>query len=94
MATLADADFVYIQNWVRHQPAVRADLYGWSLSRSLWRAAFQALEDYTVSGFATRPATSIKAAIEAVTGPATASQAQSMYAAYVAWKLHNFLAGG
>jgi hypothetical protein len=94
MAILTDADFVAIQDWVRHQPAVRADLYAWSLPRPIWRGAFQAVEDWTVAAFATPPATSIRQAIEVVTGPTTAARAQSVYAAYVAWKLRSFLAGG
>ena len=94
MATLTNNSFRYIQAWVNSQPAIKADFKTWSLSRPTLQAAFQALEDYMVNGFSVRPATSIRAAIEAVTGATTAARAQSFFAAWVAWKLNTFLGGG
>jgi len=94
MATLTNASFRYIQTWVNSQPAIKADFKTWSLSKAVWQAAFQAVEDYMVGGFSIRPATSIRAAIEAVTGATTAARAQSLFAAWVAWKLFTYLGGG
>lgn len=93
MATLTDADFVKIRTWVITTPAVKADLKGWSLPKATWRAALQAVEDYMVGGFTVRPATSIRAAIEAVTGATTLARAQSLFAAWVAWKLSTYVGG-
>ena len=94
MATLTNDSFRYIQQWVRSQPTVKNDFNGWSLSRSIYQTAFQAVEDYMVNGFSVQPSTSIRAAIEAVTGATTAARAQSLFAAWVAWKLNSYLGGG
>ena len=91
MTTLTNADFGYIAEWVRSQPTIKADLKGWSLPKATWQAALQAIEDYVVGGFSVRPATSIRAAIEAITGATTAARAQSLFAAWVAWKLKTYL---
>lgn len=93
MATLNDADYTHIKRWVKSQPAIKDEFDGWGLSKATWKAALQAVEDYVVSGFGTRPATSIRAAIEAVTGATTPTRAQYVFAAWVAWKLRNLTGG-
>lgn len=91
MATLTNQDFRYIADWVRSHPSIKADLFGWSLPKATYRTALQTVEDYMVNGFSVRPTTSIRAAIEAVTGATTASRAQSLLAAWVAWKLSTYV---
>lgn len=93
MATLTDPDFVYIQQIIKNQPTLRTEFRGWTLTKAVWRAAFQATEDYVVNGFSVRPATSIRAAIESQTGATTSARAQALFSAYVAWKLKSTLGG-
>lgn len=93
MATLVPESYRFIQDWIRNNPATRDDFHGWGLSKQQYTALFQAIEDYMVGAFTTRPTTSLKAAIEAVTGPTTNARALSAVRAWNAWKTRNNLGG-
>jgi hypothetical protein len=91
MATLNNADYTWIKHWARNRPEIWNELKAWSLPKATWTAALQATETYMVTGFGTRPGTSIRAAIEAETGATTSIRAQYLWVAWVAWKMHNYL---
>ena len=94
MATLTDADYTWIRDWVHNNRTIYTELSTWGLNKATWKAAFQAIENYMVSSFNTTPTTSIRAAIEAVTGITTTLQAQYLFVTWVSWKLYNYLSGG
>lgn len=93
MATLTNQSYRYIQQWMLQHRAVYRELSRWGLARATLQAALQALETYLVGAFGTRPTSSLRTAIEAETGTATAAQAQALFFAWVAWKQHNLLGG-
>lgn len=87
MATLTNADFVKIRLLVQAHPAEKTILKTWHLPKATWQTALQTIEDYMVNGFGTRPATSIRAAIEAVTGATTVQRATTLLTVYFWWKV-------
>lgn len=93
MATLNGTDFTYIKRWIKGQPTIAADFTAWNLTKAQWMAAFQAVEDYMVGAFSTRPAGAMKAAIEVATGATTNARAQNVISAWVSWKLRSVLGG-
>jgi hypothetical protein len=88
MATLGNSDFEYIRDWIQVHPSVWATFKAWSISRPTWKLLLQASEDYMVSAFNNRPATSYKAALDAVS-TTTGAQAQAIFYAWVSWKMRN-----
>lgn len=93
MATLSDADFTAIRRWVKTQPAIRDEFAAWALAKPTWKAVLQAVEDYMVGAFLARPATNIKAAVEAVTGATTNLRARYVLEAWVSWKIKSIQGG-
>lgn len=94
MATLTGSDLAWIVGWLRRSQ-YQVTLKGSGLSRPQISAALQAIEDYSVGSYNSRPAGSLKAAIEAATGATpTLAQNQAMWFAWAAWKSHSNQAGG
>jgi hypothetical protein len=93
MATITANDFSFIRQWIHDQRPIYNEMRSWGITKTTWKSALQAIEDYMVSGFGTRPAGSIRAAIEAVTGATTSLRAQYMFVIWVNWKLYNYLGG-
>ena len=91
MATLVDADFVWMKHWVNSRPEIKVELYSWGLDKATLFTAMQAIENYMVSAFGTTPTNSIRGTIEAVTGATTATRAQYLFVVWVQWKLYNYL---
>lgn len=87
MAALVDADFQAIRNIVRSEPAQWAAFKVWSMSKAQYRAAFQAMETWFVDGVTARPATSLKAALEAAIGATlTIAQVKLIGYAWAGWR--------
>ena len=89
MATLTDADFTTIRDIIRSYPDAKAEFKALSLSKAEWKAAFQAAEDWFVSGFNSVPVTSFKAALEVQTGALTGTQAQLVGFVWMLWRWNN-----
>lgn len=85
MAILTDADFLQIREIISTNPAIKAELKFWPLSKATWKLAFQASEDWFVNGFNATPTTSYKAAIVAITGAATNAQVKALASAWIKW---------
>lgn len=87
MATLTNADFTEIRIWLQAHPTHKNTLRLSGMSRPQLTAALQAIEDYSTGSYNTRPAGSLKAAIESATGNTpTLAQNSAMWAAWAAWK--------
>lgn len=82
MATIADSDFNWIKEFVKSNPVIYRELASWGIQRSVFKAAFQAVEDMMVSAFSTTPTSSIRATIESVTGATTTIRAQYIFAVW------------
>lgn len=93
MATLTDADFTQIKQWIQRQPTIEAEFRAWGLTKNVWRAALQAIETYQVAALTATPASSIKSAIEVETGATNNTRASYIWIAWVQWKIRNFLGG-
>ena len=86
MATLTDPDFQQIFRLIQQDAATKQTFKTWSLSKSTWRALFQASEDWFVGAFNTTPATSYKGALDAVT-TTTIAQAKAVGKIWFAWRI-------
>ena len=86
MATLTNADFTDIKNRIQRDPTGRDQFRSWPLTKAQFMAAFQAAEDWFVTGFTTRPALSFKAAIEVETGDTTNAQTKLIGVAWMGWR--------
>jgi len=87
MAILSDADYQQIKKAARADPIVYQTLKAWGLSKTTWKAALQAVEDWFTNGFSAQPASSLKASIEAETGACTNTQAKQLVKAWMTWRL-------
>lgn len=85
MAILTDANFKEIREIININPAIKAELKFWPLSKANWKLAFQASEDWFVNGFNTTPTTSYKSAITAITGAATNAQVKALASSWIKW---------
>ena len=85
MATLTNADFTEIRRRLYNDPIARATFRSWALAKADWKSLFQTAETWFTGGFSTRPATSLKAAFDAVTAT-TNAQAQQVAWLWVNWK--------
>lgn len=90
MAVLSNTDFQWMKQWVNSKPTIKLTFKTWPLNKSQWKTGFQAIEDWEVGGFSTRPAESLQAAIEAETGAATDTQRKHMKIAWAAWSIRSF----
>ena len=86
MATLTDSDFTQIKHLVRNDSNAWTIFQTWSLSKATWKALFQAAETWFVSAFNTTPATSFKAALDAVV-TTTANQAKWIGKIWFMWRI-------
>ena len=82
MANLTNADYVKIQKWIRRDPTAKGQIDGWITDKPTWKATFQAIENYLTDGFLSRPAVSVKAAVEVETGACTNGQAKAVLDAW------------
>ena len=89
MATITDQDFTWCVGWVKNHRTYYDDIRTWGLTRPTYKDAIQAVETYMVAGFSARPATSIRAAIEAVTGATTPSRASTIFTVWAAWRIYS-----
>lgn len=86
MATLTDGDFTEIRNIISSDPVLKAEFKAWNLAKDVWKAIFQASEDWFVNGFNTTPTTSFKAALDAVS-TTTGAQAKAIGKVWFAWRI-------
>jgi hypothetical protein len=91
MATLTSSDFNEIQQIIKSDPVMSSAFKSWSLSRPTWMAVFQAVEDWLIGGFSTRPATSLKVAIDAVVGSSTVAQAKHIIVIWLKWRFNKVM---
>lgn len=91
MATLDGTDFRNLKKRIQQDPAAKVQFKGWGLSRSVWKATFQAAENWFVDGFLSLPSTSFKAAIEAQTGPTTNARAIQVGKVWMGWRYAKFM---
>lgn len=75
MPILTSADYTMIRQKIRANSEANTAFKAWGLDRPAWYDLFQTLEDWYFDGFLTRPATSSKVALNAVTS-ITNTQAQ------------------
>jgi hypothetical protein len=87
MAQLTNADYTEIKEIIHGNPAAWVILKAWGLDKQTWKGLFQAAENWFVTGFNAVPTTSFKAALEAVAGPMTGSQAQIVGKAWFVWRI-------
>jgi hypothetical protein len=89
MATLTDADYTWIIEWVRHSQ-YKNGLKNSGFSKTQLKAGIQAIETYSVGSYNTRPATSLKSTIEtAMSATPTLAQNEAIWYAWAAWKAHS-----
>lgn len=93
MATISDAGFTKIKEWVRGNKAIYNEFRTWGITKTTLKSALQAVENYMISAFSTTPTTSVRSAIEAVTGATTPTRAQYVFVVWAQWKLYNYLGG-
>lgn len=86
MTVLDNSDFRTIKKLARQDAVARAEFRAWGLSKAMWKAALQAVEDWFTSGFSTTPSTSLKVAIEAQTGACTNAQAKQVAKVWSGWR--------
>jgi len=86
MATLGDSDFTQIKELVRSNPNAWTIFKAWNLSKATWKALFQAAENWFVSAFSVTPASSFKAALDAVTAT-TVNQARWIGKIWFMWRI-------
>ena len=78
MAVLTNADFQQAKEWIRRNPTAKTELKAWGLSKAVFKAALQEIEDWQTNGFSTTPTESLKAAVETHTGAATNAQVKQL----------------
>ena len=88
MATLTDQDFIWIQGWIMVHPSVKLFFKTKNYSKSVWKNAFQALENYMVNAYLNTPTEAIKTAIIGITGSLTTLESFNFYDAWNAWKIY------
>ncbi len=93
MATITDTGFTRMKEWYKTSRPIYDEIRRWGITKPVLKAAIQAVEDYMTNGFSTRPATSIRAEIESVTGATTSIRAQYVFVIWAEWKLYNYLGG-
>ena len=86
MATLTNSDFRDIKKRTQRDLSAKAAFGGWALNKAQWMAAFQAAEDWFVSGFLSTPTESFKAAIEVVTGATTNERTKQLGFVWMGWR--------
>lgn len=86
MATLTAEDFQSLKKRIKADAPTRAEFKAWGLDKTTWYELFQAVEDWFVNGFSTAPATSFKAAVEAVTGATTVARAKAVALVWMGWR--------
>lgn len=84
---LNDIDFTQIKELTKANPAAWSVLKSWSLLKPTWKAMFQAAEDWFVTAFSAVPTTSFKAALEAVAGSMTNTQAKWVGKVWFMWRV-------
>ena len=86
MATLTDADFRQIRDLIKSNAPAHAVFRVWSLDKPTWKALFQGAETWFVNAFNTTPATSFKAALDAIS-TTTAEQARWVGKVWFMWRI-------
>lgn len=87
MATLDNTDFREIKTISRSDEQMWSVLRAWGLSKAVWQAALQAIEDWFVDAFnVSAPSATIKAAIEVETGACTNAQANQLTRSWIRWR--------
>lgn len=85
MATLNNTDFQRIRELIYSDETIRNVFKSWSLSKTTWKAIFQAAEDWFTGAFNTTPSTSFKAALDSVS-TTTATQAKWVGKIWFLWR--------
>jgi hypothetical protein len=88
MATLTNSDFTEIKK-IAKRPQFWPTFKAWGLDRATWENTFQAMEDYFVNAFTTRPAGSWKAALEVEGGAMTNGQAKAIADVWGIWRINH-----
>ena len=87
MAILDNTDFQKIKKIIKSDPAASGVFKTWGLSKAELKSAFQAAEDWFVTGFTVTPTTSFKASLEASdAGSMTDAQAKQVGFIWMAWR--------
>ena len=76
MAILTNSDFVKIREIINNYPEAKAEFKSLNLAKLVWKATFQALENWFVGAFNNVPTTSVRGAIDTATTATTTGQDQ------------------
>lgn len=87
MAVLGTGDYRWLKK--KMLSTYKVELRSMGIDRLQFRLAFQAIEDYMVGAYTTRPASSLRDVLDPITGGLTVAQDSALFFAWAAWKAYS-----